>query len=368
MIRPCYVEINTINLKNNINNIQRHVGNKEIIGVIKADAYGHGAIEVANVLDKEGVNFFAVATVEEALELRNNYMDKKILILGPVNETQFDLCIKNNIIISVSSYNEAVLISSYAQKLNKTVNIHIALDTGMGRIGFQCSDTSAVIEEIKNINTLNYINIHGVFTHFPRADEKDLSYTKQQYDLFKNIVLSLKDKGINPEYIHCQNSAAIVVVEDDICTAVRPGIILYGYYPSEFIPKILNLKPCLQWKCYISHIKDVPANTPIGYNATYITTNTTTVATIPVGYADGLSRLMSNGGKVIVEGQESQIIGRVCMDQAMLDVSHIADCKIGTEVILIGETFNADYMAERISTISYEVLCSISKRVPRVYI
>ena len=365
--RPCYAEINLNILEQNYYNIQ-HETSKTVIPVVKANAYGHGLINVAKRLIKCGAKMLAVATVEEALALRNKFSEVEILILGPVLNLQIEICINNNIKFPISSLESAIYVSNLATKLNKNAIVHFAVDTGMGRIGYLChEENNAVIDTIVSINNLPYIKLDGIFTHFASADEVDLSFAKKQHTIFKTIIETLKNTGISFNYIHCQNSAATFTIDDDFSNAVRVGISLYGYKPSEYV-NTPNIEPCLSWICQVTHVKKVPKDTPIGYGSTYRTTRDSIIATIPVGYADGFSRSLSNKGFVICHNTIVPIVGNVCMDQTMIDVTDIPSCHVGDKVYLISNANTADDMAKQLNTISYEVLCSISARVPRLYL
>lgn len=366
-IRPCFVEINLNAITHNYNVI-KELSKKDIIGVVKANAYGHGAIEVSKNLINNGAIMLAVATVEEALELREFFGEIPILILGPVPDYQKKDCIINNISFIASTVHEIKFISSIAKSVNKNALIHIALDTGMSRVGyFAHSPNKSSIEDILKMLDTEFISFEGIFTHFASADESDLTFMYKQYSAFEYIVSQLQSRGFEFKYIHCQNSAASMVLSSDICNCVRAGIALYGYYPSSDIKANATLLPALSWKCRISYIKDVPANTPIGYGSTYITDTRRKIATLPVGYADGLRRSLSNNFEVICNNCLVPVVGRICMDQCMIDVSGI-DCEIGDEVYLINNTQTAEKMAKIDDTISYEILCGISARVPRTYV
>ena len=370
-IRPYYAEINIDNFRNNIKEIKKIAMGRSIIAVIKADAYGHGAVELSRVLEDEGIDYVAVAVLSEALELRRGGYSGSILILGYTPSNFVSELIKNDITQSVFSYELAEAISKEAQKQGKTAKIHIALDTGMSRIGFLYEEKS--IEEIKRIALLKNIYLEGIFTHFSTADELDKTFSNIQHERFKKMVERLSNEGINFEIKHIANSAAIIDMPETLYNAVRPGIILYGYYPSNTVNKQrLNLKPIMTLKAKVVHVKEVPKNTPISYGRRYTTKKTTKIATLPFGYADGYSRAMAGKGKVIVNGKLAPVIGTICMDQCMVDVSECGDVNIGDEVVVMGEedglSNNADFIANALNTINYEVLCMVSKRVPRVYI
>lgn len=369
-LRPCYAEINLDNLRHNFREIKKVVKDKKIFGVIKADAYGHGALEVARVLKEEGVDYFAVAVVTEAMELRRNGFEDPILVLGYSPETFSDTIVENNITQTVFSYSTAKSISNEAVKQNKIAKIHIKVDTGMGRLGYTENDN--IVEEIKNIINLPNICVEGLFTHFSTSDEADKEFSNLQLKRFKNIINSIEKEGINIEIKHIANSGAILDIEEAYFDAVRPGIILYGYYPSsEVNQNKLNLKPVMTLKSNIVYIKEVEKGTSISYGRKFTADKKMKIATIPIGYADGFTRLLFGKASVIIGNKLCPVVGKICMDQCMVDVSECEDIKVSDEVIIMGKTsdFNisADVIASKIDTISYEVLCMVSKRVPRVY-
>lgn len=370
-LRPCYAEINLGNLRHNFREIKKIVKDKKIFGVIKADAYGHGALEVARVLKEEGVDYFAVAVVTEAMELRRNGFKDPILVLGYSPETFSDTIVENNITQTVFSYSTAKSISDEAVKQNKTAKIHIKVDTGMGRLGYTEKDN--IIDEIKKIINLPNICVEGLFTHFSTSDEVDKEFSNLQLKRFKNIIKSIEKEGINIEIKHIANSGAIIDIEESYFDAVRPGIILYGYYPSnEVNQNRLNLKPVMTLKSNIVYIKEVEKGTAISYGRKFTADKKMKIATIPIGYADGFTRLLFGKASVIIGNKLCPVVGKICMDQCMVDVSECEDIKVSDEVIIMGKTseFNisADVIASKIDTISYEVLCMVSKRVPRVYV
>ncbi|MCY6483314.1 alanine racemase [Clostridium aestuarii] len=371
-IRPVWAEINLDNLAFNMQQIKRIAKVKEIIGVVKADAYGHGALDVAPVLLQNGATRLAVAVISEGIELRNAGIKCPIMILGFTPPSFMDELLKYNIEQTVFSYDYAKQLSEIAHKKQKIAKIHIAIDTGMGRIGFIPNHESA--EEIYKISKLPNIKIEGMFSHFSSADETDKEYTYYQLEKFNNFYDILKQKNIKISIRHIANSASIMELPQTYFQAVRPGIIQYGYYPSQEVDRNkLELKPVMKLKTNIAHIKKVPSGHYISYGRKFKSCRESVIATLPIGYADGYARSLSNKGKVIVNGQFAPIIGNVCMDQCMIDVTDIAcDVRAGDEVILMGQEngvkFDADDIAEMIGTINYEVICMISKRVPRVYI
>ncbi len=356
----------------NIKNIRKKVKKETMImGVVKADAYGHGAVEVSKVLLYNGANWLGVAMIDEAVQLRKNNIMVPILILGYTPEAEIEDVVRYDIIQTVFSYEMAKMVSDAAVKLGKTAKIHIKADTGMGRIGFIPEEN--IGDEVLKISKLPNIEINGIFTHFSTSDEKDKTFTKLQYDRFKYAIDEIEKKGIKLAVKHCANSAAIMDFDDLGFNMVRAGIILYGMYPSdEVIKENLSLKPVMSIKTHISYVKKVGKNIPVSYGRTYYTDKESVIATVPVGYADGYIRKMQNGGRVIVNGHYANIVGRVCMDQFMIDITDVPDVSSGDEVILMGSdgklSITAEEIAHVLDTINYEVVCMIGKRVPREYI
>ena len=370
-IRPTWAEIDLNNLEHNMKEISKLCKGKEIIAVLKADAYGHGALDVASTLIKGGATKLGVAVITEALELRDSGIDVPIVILGYTPLSFAKKLIINDIEQTVYTYECAAELSKEAQSLNKRVKIHVAVDTGMGRIGFL--PTEQGINEIEALSKLPNVDIEAIFTHFATADEADKSYTLEQVEKFNWFCDTLEKRGVNVGKKHIANSAAIIDMPNFYFDGVRPGILLYGYYPSyEVNREKLDLKRVLTLKANISYVKTLPKGEYISYGRRFHTERESIIATIPIGYADGYSRQMLNKAKVIINGKAAPVVGSICMDQCMVDVTDIGQVKEGDEVILLGEEngvkFDAEDMAEIIGTISYEVICMISKRVPRVYI
>lgn len=369
-VRPCYAEVNLTNIKHNLNEVRSIVKNKKIIGVVKANAYGHGDIEVSRALISSGVDILAVATVEEALKLRN-YYDVKILVLGPVSEYQIKDCIINRISFIASDENYIKIVESISNQLGISSSVHFAVDTGMGRVGFPLNtyNLNEALDLIKLIINSKNICLEGIFTHFASSDDDDLSFMYKQYNLFLNLINKALEFKSDIEYIHCQNSGGILNLDDSVCNAVRPGIILYGYKPSLVSKHIIDLKPALSWKTKVSFIKRVLKDTPIGYGSAYKATENCTILTLPLGYADGLRRDLFTKGVVSIKNRLFPIVGKICMDQAMVCVPNNFECSVGDTVELINSTeLTANDMADKLNTIAYEILCGISDRVPRVYI
>jgi alanine racemase len=370
-LRPVWAEIDLDKLAHNMREIRRVSKSKNIIAVVKADAYGHGAVDVAPVLLENGADRLAVAVISEAVELRRSGLECPIMILGFTPPNLINDLLRYDIEQAVYSYVFAKELSKIAQKKNKIAKIHIVVDTGMARIGYLPSDES--VEEVCNICKLPNIVVEGMFSHFSSADEKDKTYTFGQLKKYDDFCEKLKAKNVNIKMRHTANSAAIIDLPEAHYEAVRPGIILYGYYPSEEVNReSINLKPVMTLKTNVVHLKTLPPEECVGYGRRFKTERESVIATLPVGYADGYTRLLFKKAKVIVKGKFAPIIGSICMDQCMIDVTGIDGVNIGDEVILIGEDgenkFTADTVAALIGTISYEVVCMISKRVPRVYI
>lgn len=342
-----------------------------IIGVVKADAYGHGAFEAAEVLLENGADWLAVAVVDEGINLRKHGIDVPILILGYTPKLRFEDIVNYNIIQTVYSYEEAENLSQTALSLGKTAAVHIKIDTGMGRLGYRVNDESA--DEIVKISKLPNLEINGMFTHFSTADETDKTYTYGQYEKFMRMDAMLKERGLYIPVRHCANSAAIMELDDMMLDMVRPGIILYGAYPSTQVDKgKLSIKPVMSIKTHVSYVKEVEEGDSISYGRTYKAPSKRKIATVPVGYADGFIRAYSKGGRVLINGKYAPIVGRICMDQFMVDVTDIEGVKMNDEVVLLGRQgdneITANEIASVLNTISYEFFCTLSKRVPRQYI
>ena len=344
----------------------------KMIAVVKADAYGHGAVPIAHLIENHDYIWgFAAATAEEAVHLRQTGITKPILILGIVFDEYFPELVQYDIRPAVCEYDEAKKLSEEAVLQNKTVHIHIALDTGMTRIGY--ADIPESVEEIKKIAELPNLEIEGMFTHFARADEYDRSPAMVQLERYQDFSKRVEEAGVDIPLHHCSNSAGIIRVPEANLSIVRAGITIYGIYPSSEVERdIVKLAPVMELKSHITYVKDVPAGAAISYGGTYVADKKRRVATIPVGYADGYPRQLSNKGWVLIHGKKAPILGRVCMDQFMADVTEIDNVKKGDEVTLLGrdgdEFISIEEMGDLCGRFSYEFACDISPRVPRVYI
>lgn len=364
-----FAEINLDALRNNFNELKRCADQgTKLCAVIKADGYGHGAVQLAHFLEGES-DYFAVATADEAIELRNNNITKPILILSYTHKDDYKALIKNNISLTVFSLRDAEKINEEAGKIQKNAYIHIAVDTGMTRIGFQPSETA--VSEIKSISNLPYIDIQGIFSHYACADMTDKKTSYEQTERYVDFVRRCENAGVIFPIHHLYNSAAISEFNNPF-DMVRMGISLYGLYPSEEIDKTkVNLCPVMTLKSHIILVKDVPEGIGISYGHIYKTESKRRIATVAAGYADGYPRALSNKGRVIVNGEYAPIVGKVCMDQFMIDVTDIPDVKVDDEVILIGSDNGKIVSAEELGAMSesfnYEIVCGVSRRVPRVY-
>lgn len=348
---------------------QRIKPGTSIMAIIKADGYGHGAVPVARVLDS-GVDAYGVAMLEEALELRRDGVKKPILILGNTPFPQFSELVEYDVRASVFYKEMAAGIAGEAMRQKKTASIHLKLDTGMSRIGFALSEES--IKEIIEISRMDGIRIEGCFTHFAKADEKNKEFTLRQLKLFMDFANRLKEEGVKIPILHISNSAGMIDVPQANLDMVRSGISTYGIYPSQKVEKEnLFLEPAMSIRARISFIKTLPANTPVSYGGTFVTEKETKVATIPVGYGDGYQRALSNRGWVLVKGKKAPILGRICMDQFMVDVTGIPDVGMNDVATLLGQDgdqiISLEQLSEMAGSFPYEFLCDVGKRIPRVY-
>jgi len=364
------IEANVININKKINPVKS--SGSKIMAVIKTDGYGHGAVPIARKIEPmDCIIGFAAATAEEALILRRNGITKKILVLGTVFENQFEDLLKNDITLSVFQLDIAEKISKTAERFNLTAHLHLKLDTGMSRLGVPADSDTILLA--KQISSLTNIELEGVFTHFAKADETDKNPALLQLEIFNRFIKKCFEEGINFKYKHCSNSAASIELEDAHFDFVRLGISLYGLYPSNEVSKTkVRLKPALSLISCVAYLKTIPANTSVGYGGTFTAARETKVATIPVGYGDGYPRLLSNKGYVLINGYKAPIIGRICMDQFMVDVTDLPKVDIMDEVILVGESSGKHIYVEELSDLcgrfNYEFVCDLGKRIPRVYI
>ncbi|HEY5562882.1 MAG TPA: alanine racemase [Clostridiaceae bacterium] len=371
-IRPAYAEINLDNLVHNLNEVKKLIKKDTLImAVIKADGYGHGAKKIAQILLDNGSDKLAVAILDEGIQLRNEGIKAPILILGYTNSERADEIISYDLEQTVYYYELAEALSKEASAQNKTVKIQISIDTGMGRIGLQPNETS--IKLVKKISELPNVVISGIYTHFAAADEKDKTYTIEQFGKFIWTLNSIKSKEINIGVRHCANSATIIDLPSMQLDMVRAGIILYGVYPSQEVSfNKLDLKPVMTLKVRVCYVKEIEAGQSISYGRKFIASKKTKIASLPIGYADGFTRMLASNAEALIKGIRVPIVGHICMDQCMLDVTGIDGVEIGDEVVLLGEqngaSITVNEIASKLNTINYEIFTMISKRVPRVYI
>ena len=366
MNRDAYAEINLSAIRHNFTEIRRHIQpTAKLCAVVKANAYGHGAVEVSKVAIECGADFLAVATVDESLELRRAGFSQPILILGLIPNDAVKIAVENKITLTVSNFDLAEKISDAAAKIGTVAKVHLAIETGMGRIGIF---PDAAVDVAAQIDSLPNVELEGLFTHFADADIKDKTFTLNQLEIFKATAEKIRNIGVDVKICHVAESAAILELPQAHLDMVRTGIISYGFYPSNEVKRTIELQPAMKLVARIVYIKKVPKGISIGYGREFITERDSIIATLPIGYADGYIRAYKNF-HVEINGQLAPIAGRVCMDQFMIDVTDIPNVKIGDEVILFGsDLITGDDAAKHLKTINYEVTCLISNRVPRIYI
>lgn len=367
--RRIWVEVDLDALHHNLNEAKRVSKGAKILAVVKADGYGHGAVEVAKAIQDEA-DYFGVALIDEALQLRRHGVEKPILILGYTSPAQYETLINADITQAIFSVESARELSNTAVRMGKAAKVHAVVDTGMSRIGFPAERES--VDIIKWMSTLPGIELEGIFSHLALADAKDKTVDNMQLNKFKFVFSELEKSGVNIPIKHISNSAA-VIDSDYPFDMVRCGIMLYGMYPSEEVNKCsVDLKPVMSLKSSVIQIKTLGPGVGVSYGHTYVTQKETRIATVSAGYGDGYPRALSSKGRVIINGQYAPIIGRVCMDIFMVDITHIEGVEIETPVILIGrdgdKVITAEEVGELADTFNYEIVCSVSRRVPRIYL
>ena len=366
--RPAWVEINLDNLAHNIKEVRRVTKENSLVtAVVKADGYGHGVSVIADTLLENGADRFAVATLTEGLQLRKTHKNVEILVFGYTEESSVYLAVENKLTLTIYTKEQAKAFNEIA-KGNK-LKIHIKLDTGMTRLGMKSNDET--VNEIIEMSKFNNLIIEGIYTHFALADEKDKTFTREQVKCFDYVCNELEKKNIIIPIKHVSNSAAIIDMPEYNYNMVRAGIMLYGLYPSKEVDhSIVDLKEVMSLHCKISRVQTVSADVGVSYGHKYITKETRKIASLPLGYADGFARGLSFKAEVIISKTKVPIVGRICMDQCMIDVTGI-DVNIGDPVVLFGKTgdvsITIDDIAYQLATINYEIVCMINRRVPRVY-
>ena len=374
-MRQTWVEIDLGALENNIREIKEQVGSSEIIGVVKADAYGHGSVRCAEIMRRNGIHHFAVATIDEALELRRAGIEDDILVLGLVPDMCADLVLRYNLTILLCSEERAEVFAEAARKAEREIQCMIALDSGMGRIGYRVEtreEKEAACDAIERIDEMEGLRIIGLISHFSSSDEEDKNYTDRQLREFYDFYEMLASDGVGIGALTIANSAAVTDCSKTYFDYVRPGIILYGLYPSDKVCRDrLTLEPVMSVKANIVYLKTVPAGTAISYGRRFVTERESKIATISLGYADGYSRTLSGKAEVLVHGKRVPVVGNICMDQCMIDVTDIPDVSRCDEVVILGkqgeEEITAEELADKIGTIHYEILCDFGLRLPKVY-
>lgn len=372
MERRTWAEIDLDALAHNMRGIREITNpNAMIMAVVKADAYGHGVGECAKTLLENGADRLAAATLYEAIELRKKFEEVPILILGSSMEEEAEEIVANNITPNVYSYELAKKFSDVSVKLNKPVKIHIKIDTGMSRIGFVAGDdkNEEIIAEIKKISMLPMLEIEGIFSHFATSDEAEEDYTHLQFKRFMSVCNALESEGVVIPIKHICNSAGIMMYPEYHLDMVRPGVILYGMYPSDDVDKSrLDLKYVMSLKSLITYVKEIEPGRGVSYGREYIADGAARIATVPIGYADGYSRMLASKARIEVGGKLFPIAGRICMDQCMIDVSNVNNISRGDEALIFGNgAVTVDDIAVWLGTINYEVTCMVSRRIPRIY-
>ena len=368
--RPTYAEIDLSALRHNFAQARRQAGeDRQLLAVVKADAYGHGAVPVARTLEDAGADLFGVALVEEGVELREAGIQSPILILGGTYPGQESLLFDFDLTPSLFDLDLAKRLNAMAFKRNCRCKVHLKLDTGMGRIGFRPEELDAALKVLQGMPG---VELDGVFSHLALADEPSDPLTDTQVQRFRDSLTSIREAGFNPSRIHISNSAALFTRELPECNVFRPGIVLYGALPSDWFAGQLDLRPVMHVRSQVAQLKEVPAGTGVSYGHRFATERPSLLAAIPIGYADGYNRLLSNCGEMLIRGRRVRVAGTVCMDWTLVDVTDVPGVQVGDAVTLLGnvdgQQVSAEEWAAKVGSISYEVFCRISQRVPRHYL
>ncbi|HCA04366.1 MAG TPA: alanine racemase [Ruminococcaceae bacterium] len=375
-VKRTWAEISLDAITHNFNEIKKKTGGAKICCVVKADGYGHGAVEVSHIYEQLGADFFAVSNIDEGIELRDSGIKLPILILGYTPVRDAVRLAENNISQAVFSADYGRALSDECRKNNVSCKIHIKADTGMSRIGFMCQQfprDDYSVKEIYDTCMLPNLTLEGLFTHFCVSDEGEAGrdFTEKQYQNFTHVTQALKAMGLEIPICHCSNSGAIEAYSQTYCDMVRAGIILYGLAPSGKLQGRLDLIPAMTLKTSVAYVKELKKGASISYGRTFTAEENMKIATVPIGYADGYIRSNAENGYMLINGQKAKIVGRICMDQTMLDVTDLDYIEQGDEVIVFGRGVSdeptADLLAKNTGTINYEVVCLVGKRVPRVY-
>lgn len=372
-LNRAWAEIDLDAIAHNVREIRKLTGKRvELMAAVKADAYGHGVLEVVRTLLDSGVNQLAVSMLDEAIQIRKMGINVPILILGYTDPARAEEVILNDVSQTVFSLDLAHSLSAAAVKLGRNARIHVKIDTGMTRLGFMPGYSA--VKNIMEISRMPGLIIEGLFTHFASADERERDYTNMQFERFMGVCSELARVGIHIPLKHVCNSGGIIQYPEMHLDMVRPGIILYGLYPSGEVDRsVIDLKPAMTLKANVVHVKEVDKDVCISYGRTFRTSRKSRIATVPIGYADGYTRLMSNKGRMLVNGEFAPVVGRICMDQCMIDVTDLkSEVRVGDEVVIFGSqggaSISVDEIAAEVGTINYELVCIIGKRIPRVYL
>ena len=373
--RATRAEINLQAFRHNLQTLRKYLDPQtQIMAVVKADAYGHGAVSCARIAVESGAaNYLGAGVIEEGIELRENGLNAPILILGSIFPDEAEDLVRHNLATILCTQSLAQALSKEAEKQDKTVSVHIKVDTGMNRLGISPENLPALLDQVRNLKNLK---IEAVSTHFSSADDEDLSVTQAQLEEFQTALTILQKEGVHTPIVHCANTSALFKFPESHFNMVRPGLILYGVLPSPSLRPVIDqgenpFQPVMQWKSQIILLKPIAKNQPVSYSGSFTTQRDSLIATLPIGYADGLHRMLSNKMDVLIRGRRAPQVGNICMDMILIDVTDIPDVQAGDEVVIFGrqgdEMISVEELAVKGKTIPYEILCSVSKRVPRIY-
>jgi alanine racemase len=373
--RATRAEIDLTAFRHNLQNLRKYLDPQtRIMAVVKADAYGHGAVPCARIAVESGAaNYLGAGVIEEGIELRENGLNAPILILGSIFPDEAEDLVRHNLATILCTQPLAQALSKEAEKQDKTVSVHIKVDTGMNRLGISPENLPALLDQVRNLKNLK---IEAVSTHFSSADDEDLSVTQAQLEEFQTALTILQKEGVHTPIVHCANTSALFKFPESHFNMVRPGLILYGVLPSPSLRPVIDqgenpFQPVMQWKSQIILLKPIAKNQPVSYSGSFTTQRDSLIATLPIGYADGLHRMLSNKMDVLIRGRRAPQVGNICMDMILIDVTDIPDVQAGDEVVIFGrqgdEMISVEELAVKGKTIPYEILCSVSKRVPRIY-
>ena len=373
--RATRAEIDLTAFRHNLQNLRKYLDPQtRIMAVVKADAYGHGAVPCARIAVESGAaNYLGAGVIEEGIELRENGLNAPILILGSIFPDEAEDLVRHNLATILCTQPLAQALSKEAEKQDKTVSVHIKVDTGMNRLGISPENLPALLDQVRNLKNLK---IEAVSTHFSSADDEDLSVTQAQLEKFQTALTILQKEGVHTPIVHCANTSALFKFPESHFNMVRPGLILYGVLPSPSLRPVIDqgenpFQPVMQWKSQIILLKPIAKNQPVSYSGSFTTQRDSLIATLPIGYADGLHRMLSNKMDVLIRGRRAPQVGNICMDMILIDVTDVPDVQAGDEVVIFGrqedQMISVEELAMEGQTIPYEILCNVGKRVPRIY-